>query len=337
MVHVTDSTSTEFTQKRFSWGAIFAGVAMAIVVYLLLSVLGIAIGVSTIDPLEENNPVAGIGMGAGIYTVVTSLISLFVGGFTAGSLAIIQDRRDRTLHGLTTWAVVTIVTFMLLTTAVGRVIGGTASMVATGLEQAGQAASAVMQPVAEEARERMREADINIDMAAIRREARAVLLEADTSELQLDEVEQDLEQLGERVTQGASEAVRNPQEANEQMQQIFDRIQDQMREKMSAADREALVNVLASRTDMSEEEAQQAVDNWEQTYQEAYQAAQEEFKAIREEAEQTAREWGDTAAEAIATAAWWTFLILLLNAIAAAIGANVGANRSAVVTRTRQD
>lgn len=48
----------------------------------------------------------------------------------------IQDRRDRALHGLTTWTVVTILMFMLLTTAIGRVIGGTASMVASGLQHA---------------------------------------------------------------------------------------------------------------------------------------------------------------------------------------------------------
>lgn len=334
MALVTETTAAAAAFKRFSWGAIFAGVAVAVVVHLLLSVLGIAIGVSTIDPMQESNPVAGIGLGTAIYTAIVSIIALFAGGYTAGSLSPAQDRRDRTLHGLTTWAVVTIVTFALLTTAVGKIIGGTASMLATGLGHAGQAASAVVQPVTEEIREQMNEADIDIDLAAIRREARELLREAGAEELQPEDVEQETEQLGQEATESAEQVARNPQDANEEIQQILNRIQSEMRETMNAADKEALVNVLASRTDMSEEQALETVNNWEQTYQEAYQMAREEFQALQEEAEQKARQWADTAADAVAAAAWWTFLMLLLNAIAAAIGANIGANRNAVAVRS---
>lgn len=171
MAHATDTTTAAPALMRFSWGAIFAGVAVAVVVHLVLSILGMAIGVGTIDPLQETNPVEGIGLGSAIYMIVVAIIALFAVGFTAGSPAPVQDRRDRTLHGLTIWAVVTIMTFAPLTKAVGRVIGGTANIEATGLGQIGQAATAVMQPVAEELREQMREADIDIDidMAAIRR------------------------------------------------------------------------------------------------------------------------------------------------------------------------
>lgn len=334
MAHVTQTPAATPAFKRFSWGAILAGVAVAVVVHLLLSILGLAIGVSTIDPLEETSPLAGIGTGTAIYTLVVSIIALFAGGFTAGSLSPAQDRRDRTLHGLTTWAVVTIVTFALLTTAVGRIIGGTASMVTSGLGQLGHAASSVMQPVTEEIGEQMREADMDIDMAAIRREARTLLAQTDTQELQPEVVEREAEQLGEQATRAAEQAAQNPQEANQQLQGIFDRVQSEMRETMGAADQEALVNVLVSRTDMSEEQAQETVENWQQTYEQAYQAAREEFQELSEEAEQTAREWGETAAEAVATAAWWTFIMLLLNALSATIGANLGANRPALVTRT---
>lgn len=335
MAHVNETTIAATSLKRFSWGAIFAGVAVAVVTHLTLGMLGVAIGVSTIDPLQEANPVAGIGVGTAIYTIVTAIIALFAGGFTAGSLSPVQGGRDRTLHGLTTWAVVTILTFALVTTALGRVISGTAGVVATGLEQIGQAASTVVQPVADEVRQQMREADIDIDMAAIRREARALLEETDTPELQPEAVEQEAAQLGEEVNQAVQQAAQNPQEANEELQRVFDRVQEEMGETISAADKEALVNVLASRTDMTEDEAQQTVDNWQQTYEQAYQAAREEFQAMTEEAEQTAREWGEAAAEAVASAAWWTFLMLVLNAIAAVVGANLGANRhSPVASRT---
>lgn len=45
--------------KRISWSAIFAGVIISMVVYLLLAILGTAIGASTLDPLKEQNPLDG--------------------------------------------------------------------------------------------------------------------------------------------------------------------------------------------------------------------------------------------------------------------------------------
>ncbi len=151
--------------------------------------------------------------------------------------------------------------------------------------------------------------------------------------MQPGQIEQDAEQIGDVVANQAERVARDPQAANDAIQEIFDRVQSVMGEKMSAADRESLINLLVSRTDMSEQEARKAVQNWADAYEKAYQTAQEELSKLQEEAKQKAREWGDTAAAAIAAAAWWTFIILLLSAIAAAVGANVGANRPAVEVR----
>ena len=57
--------------KRISWGAIFAGTVLAIVLQLALSLLGLGIGLGTIDPLTEQNPMSGIGTGAAIWWIVT--------------------------------------------------------------------------------------------------------------------------------------------------------------------------------------------------------------------------------------------------------------------------
>ncbi len=77
MAHATDTTTAAPALMRFSWGAIFAGVAVAVVVHLVLSILGMAIGVGTIDPLQETNPVEGIGLGSAIYMIVVAIIALF--------------------------------------------------------------------------------------------------------------------------------------------------------------------------------------------------------------------------------------------------------------------
>ncbi|MGI8467872.1 MAG: hypothetical protein ACR2N3_05415 [Pyrinomonadaceae bacterium] len=119
--------------RRVSWGAIFAGAVVALVVQLMLSVLGIGIGASTINPLTEQNPAAGLGTGAAIWFVLTSIVALFAGGWVAGRLAGMPRDDDRALHGILTWGLATLLTFYLLTTAIGGLIGGTANLLTRGM------------------------------------------------------------------------------------------------------------------------------------------------------------------------------------------------------------
>ncbi|RZM28322.1 MAG: hypothetical protein EOO88_09375, partial [Pedobacter sp.] len=89
--------------KRISWSAIFAGVLVAIVTQMLLTLLGLGIGLGTVDPLEERNPVAGLGIGSAIWYIISSLLSLFVGGWVAGRLASAPRLFDGIIHGVLTW------------------------------------------------------------------------------------------------------------------------------------------------------------------------------------------------------------------------------------------
>jgi len=133
-------SSTFPLRKRVSWGAIFAGVAIAMAVQIVLSLLGVAIGASTIDPLKEQNPAKGIGIGAGIWFVISSLVAMFIGAWVAGRLSGATRQSDGRLHGLLTWSVGTLVTVYLLTTAVGGMIGGAASVLGKAASTGAQSA-----------------------------------------------------------------------------------------------------------------------------------------------------------------------------------------------------
>ena len=50
--------------SRLSWGAVLAGVVLAIAVQLVLGILGAGIGLSLVDPVEGTTPGAG-GFGIG--------------------------------------------------------------------------------------------------------------------------------------------------------------------------------------------------------------------------------------------------------------------------------
>jgi hypothetical protein len=113
--------------KRVSWGAIFAGVAIALTIQIVLGLLGVALGASSFDPLKEQNPGKGIGIGAAIWLVVSSLIAMFIGAWFAGRLSG-GPRLDGRLHGLLTWSVATLMTVYLISTAAGNLLGGAAKL-----------------------------------------------------------------------------------------------------------------------------------------------------------------------------------------------------------------
>ena len=325
------SASTLPAVRRVSWGAVFVGVVIAMVVQLLLSVLGLAIGASTIDPLQESNPLAGIGLGAGIYWIVSSIISLFAGGLAAGALTTVQNHRDRTLHGLTVWGLAMLLLFLTIGTGVGGLIGGTASMIGGGASMVGDALSKVAPQAVDAVQRRLDDADIDLDLSQWREEARQLLRDTGVPAIQPGRLKEQAEDLRQDARSAAGRVGQDPQRVDKELESLFDQIQREARETMRAVDREALVNIVTERTGQSRQEAAKTVANWEQGYQQAYQRAREEWNQAKAQAEQKAREWGDQAADGIAKAAWWTFFTLLLGAIAAAAGANVGANRVTVV------
>jgi hypothetical protein len=111
--------------NRVSWGAVLAGVVLALVTQLILNLIGIGIGASTFDPASNANPSATtFSIGAGIWWIISGIIAALVGGYTAGRLAGQPRKTSGGWHGLTAWALATLVMFALLTTAVGAIVGG---------------------------------------------------------------------------------------------------------------------------------------------------------------------------------------------------------------------
>jgi hypothetical protein len=120
--------------KRISWGAIFAGLIITLVAQMTLTLLGAAIGAASINPTQEN--VRALGMGASIWLVVTSLVSIYIGSCVAGRLSGGPNRADGMLHGFVTWGTATLVATLLLTTAIGALFGGAISLVSRSFAMA---------------------------------------------------------------------------------------------------------------------------------------------------------------------------------------------------------
>ena len=95
--------------SKISWGAIFAGVVVALVVQVLLTMLGAGIGIATLDPGTGDNPaVSTFSIGAGIWYVLSGIIAAYAGGYIAARMSGKTEPTNGALHGLTTWAFTTL-------------------------------------------------------------------------------------------------------------------------------------------------------------------------------------------------------------------------------------
>jgi hypothetical protein len=143
---------TAHIHRRISWPALFAAVFVALAVELMLSILGAGVGLGFVSPQAGATPHASsLGIGAGIWWFVSTLIAFGIGGFVAAWLAGITARFDGMLHGVVTWAIAWLVVVYLLTTALGGLLGGAFSLVGSGLSAAGAGVKAAAPQVAQAA------------------------------------------------------------------------------------------------------------------------------------------------------------------------------------------
>lgn len=265
---------TMISPKRISWGAIIAGTVLALGISFLFNLLGVGIGMSTIDPGKGGVPSADtLGIGAAAWWVISSLVALFIGGFAAARLGGVRNQGDAVLHGLVTWGVVTLITFYLLTTAVGGLIGGAFSALTSGASAMGQGLSQAATVAAQNGGGDANQLGPMID--------RMVAEVAPGTDPQ-------------RVTQ-----------AREQLTGLLPRV-IQGGQPADEARRDA-VRIIADLTGVPPEQAEQRFN--------------QQMAAITQQATEVA----DTTANVVSAAAIWSFVAVLLGAIATAIGSTLGA------------
>ena len=126
--------------RHTAWGAVFAGAIIALMITFLLNLLFAGIGLANFDPATSNNPLAGYETGSIIALIVINVVALFIGGLVTGRLSGTPRRGDAVVHGVLTWSILTIGTILLLTTAVGRIVGGVAGLVGNTVSSVTQVA-----------------------------------------------------------------------------------------------------------------------------------------------------------------------------------------------------
>ena len=295
------------TGDRISWRAVFAGAVVAMAVQLLFTSLGIAIGMETIDPFLDENPLENMGTATGVWLAVSALISLLVGGYVAGRFSRAVSKFGGAIHGILTWAVVLAASFLLTSTAFGKIYGGFTSV----LNSAGSAISEGAEQLSPDSPQ------INQDTVdRAQREVEQILRQTNDPALQpqnLRETGQDLQAIG---VNAARDVMTSPSDAAADLNQALDKAYNRTDQVVAAADKDALASALAARTNMSKERAEMTVSRWSTQYEQS----KVRMAQLAEQAEQAAFD----ASRALETAAWIAFAAALISFLAAAIAGVIG-------------
>ena len=107
---------------RVSWGGVFAGVLVALGFLLLMTALGVAVGISAVQPGETD---AGtLGGGAGIWAGISLLVALFIGGWVSTRMGAIFDGTTGFFEGVLVWVVSVLLMLYFASSGVGMLAGG---------------------------------------------------------------------------------------------------------------------------------------------------------------------------------------------------------------------
>src|SRR4051812_40889728 len=89
-------------RSRVSWAAIFAGAVVALAAYLVLTLLGSAIGLTVSDNVNAGS----LSKGAAAWAILTTGIALFLGGWVTSQTTVGENRTEAVVHGIIMWGVV---------------------------------------------------------------------------------------------------------------------------------------------------------------------------------------------------------------------------------------
>jgi hypothetical protein len=138
--------------RRVSWGGVFAGMVAVLLIQFVLLIFGAAVGLLFTGAQGVNQQtLLGMGLGAGIWWLASSIIAGFFGAMIAARLSGVPNKTDGTLNGLVSWATAQLVAMLFTATALGALISGpnnilAGSMQGTAMQRGGFGVYAYVQP-----------------------------------------------------------------------------------------------------------------------------------------------------------------------------------------------
>ena len=106
---------------------VFGGVLVALGFLLLMAALGLAVGVSAVEPGETEG--ATLGTGAGLWAAASLLLALFIGGWVSTRIGAIFDGTTGFFEGALVWVVSILLMLYFAASGIGMLAGGAFQLV----------------------------------------------------------------------------------------------------------------------------------------------------------------------------------------------------------------
>ncbi|QIK13345.1 hypothetical protein G7090_08135 [Leclercia sp. 29361] len=301
-------TVASSTTSAVSWGAIFAGAAAAASLSLILLMLGAGLGLTSVSPWENDGLEAGtVGIAAIGWLTFTQIVASGMGGYLAGRLRTkwVGTHTNEvyfrdTAHGFLAWAVAALVSAMLLTSTVSSIVGGSAKVVGS---VAGGAAAATVGGAAGMANASSEGSGSPMDYFVNSMFRPGTPAAAPATPASPD-------------APAAAPAAPAPQQdlTPAQLNEVTGIFTNSITTgQLPPEDRQYVAQLIAQRTGISQQEAEQRVQT-------TYDKAQAKLKETKEKAQQVA----DTARKTTSYLMLWTFISLLAGAFVASLCATFG-------------
>jgi hypothetical protein len=144
-------------RDRVHWGPIVAGLLTALTSLLLLSLLGLAVGLTTVNAgtaAAQGGPPPDAGRNSAIWAAVSGVLSFLIGGYVAGRTAAIFRRNWGMLNGALVFMLAVPLILWLAGQGLGTVLGSLGNLSGAlasnpGAAQAAQSAAAQAQASAQ--------------------------------------------------------------------------------------------------------------------------------------------------------------------------------------------
>lgn len=312
---------------RISWGAILAGTLTVLVVLFLLNLLGLGIGLTTINPVTENNPLDGLGTGTIIWWAISNVAALFIGGMVAGRMSGLTSNSDGGLHGFLAWGLYTVLSIFLVTSAAGGIFNSFAN---TTYAIFSDSMSTNLAEELKSALDRGRD-ETTYSVNEIKQEAFQLINKAEKRNILPSSTSQQVKSAINTVEQEAEELL-NELNLDENIEKFFNDISIDLDNNGNLSitgvnlDKDEILNgeeikkYLAQNTDLSEAEIDGVIEKWNRKINRAIEKAEQYYEKIKKEAVQLADEAADQAGKYAIIA----FFLLLLGAGAAFSGGVTG-------------
>lgn len=324
--------------SRISWGAILAGTLTALAVVSMLNLLGLGIGFSTIDPMTENNPLKGLGTGTLIWLGLSNLVALFVGGMVAGRMSGYPSKSDGGLHGFLSWALYALVSFFLITSAVGSVVNGMSSAVSSlfGGSQ-NDNVTVILDKAQKEG-----EDNTALSYNKIKKEVFQLINKAEKYNVLPDDASENTRRTVNEAEKDAKQAF-NDLNLDKNIDEFINDLSFDLDDngdlnitvegEKDFLNKEELKNYLVENTKLDEAEINGLINKWDKNIEIAVDKAEKYYA----KAKQKAIKYSDKAADAIATVSIVAFIVFFLGALAAFFGGATGSPLLTVSEERREE